>query len=467
MANSGINAPGVRVAELPAAGIAVERSLLTRRRTGLVLVVFFAFLLLHQTDRYLIGVLTTPIMETFEIDEARMGAVQTGTIVVGMVLFPLWGYLFDRFARPTILAVAAALWGGTTWLSAIAPSYPLFVAARASSGIDDATYPGVYSMVSDLYRPTRRGRILGFLQITGPIAFIVATVLGLSLTDSLGWRAAFLVTGALGIVMAAVLFLAVKDVPRGLSEPALGETAYRLRLRFDARTAARLLRRPTLLILVLQAFVHLFPIQALLLWSIRYFQVDRGFDDGQIYTLSGTLVLVGIGGFLVAGWLGDRSFQRSVRGRLLVGTVGVGLAAVSMTGALLAPAEHVIQFMALWSAASFFYGFSNPTVTPTVQDITEPEVRSTAHALMGIAEQAGSVLAPLAVGLLAVASSLGAGLTIVVVAGFGLSTLLLLTASYTIPRDIRAVRAGRAAAGPATTTSATSTPAGQDPAATS
>lgn len=416
---------------------------MTRRGAGLVVGVFFVFLLLHQTDRYLIGALTTPIMETFGIDEAQMGAVQTGAVVVGMVLLPVWGYLFDRFARPKILALAAALWGSTTWLTAVAPTYPLFVAARASSGIDDATYPGVYSMVSDLYPPTRRGRILGFLQIAGPIAFITATVLGLSLADSYGWRAVFLLTGALGLVMAVVFLLWVRDVPRGRSDPTVGAVADQLRLRFDWRTAAGLVRRPTLVVLVLQQFVHLFPIQALLLWSIRYFQVERGFDDGQIILLSSALVLVGVGGFLLAGWLGDRLFQRFVRGRLLLGAVGVGLAAVTMTAAFLTPTEHVGLFMVLWSAASFFYGFSNPTVTPSVQDVTEPEVRSTAHALISLAEQAGSVLAPVTVGVLALVSSLGTGLTAVVATGFSLSAFLLLTASLLIPFDIRAVRARR------------------------
>ncbi len=38
-----------------------------------VLAVFFAFMLLHQSDRLLIAPLTTPIMETFGINEAQMG----------------------------------------------------------------------------------------------------------------------------------------------------------------------------------------------------------------------------------------------------------------------------------------------------------------------------------------------------------------------------------------------------------
>ena len=101
-----------------------------KRRTSLV-VILFLFMLLHQTDKYLIGPLTTPIMEEFGINEAQMGLVFTGALLVGGIFYPIWGYLFDRYARPKILALAALLWGCTTWLSAIARSFGLDVSRRA------------------------------------------------------------------------------------------------------------------------------------------------------------------------------------------------------------------------------------------------------------------------------------------------------------------------------------------------
>jgi hypothetical protein len=87
----------------------------------------FGFMLLHQADMLLIGPLTTPIMETFHINEAQMGAVVTGALIVGGVFYPVWGYLYDRYSRPKLLALASFLWGSTTWLSALAPTFPIFV----------------------------------------------------------------------------------------------------------------------------------------------------------------------------------------------------------------------------------------------------------------------------------------------------------------------------------------------------
>lgn len=48
-----------------------------------VVAVFFFFMLLHQSDKLLIGSLTTKIMETFQITMTQMGLVSTGALVVG------------------------------------------------------------------------------------------------------------------------------------------------------------------------------------------------------------------------------------------------------------------------------------------------------------------------------------------------------------------------------------------------
>src|SRR5512132_1547774 len=97
--------------------------------------IFFVFMLLHQSDRLLINSLTKQIMETFSISMTQMGAIFTGALIVGAFLYPVWGYLYDRYSRSKLLALAAFIWGSTTWISAIAPTYPLFLVTRASTGV--------------------------------------------------------------------------------------------------------------------------------------------------------------------------------------------------------------------------------------------------------------------------------------------------------------------------------------------
>jgi len=170
-----------------------------------VLVTFFAFMLLHQCDKLLIGPLTSQIMATFNINEAQMGAVVTGALIVGAIMYPIWGYLYDRYARSKLLAVASFIWGSTTWISAIAPTYGAFVATRATTGIDDSSYPGLYSLIADYFEPRIRGRVYGLLQIAQPFGYMLGMLLGLFLGSSLGWRSIYYLTGGLGMLLAGII----------------------------------------------------------------------------------------------------------------------------------------------------------------------------------------------------------------------------------------------------------------------
>jgi MFS family permease len=156
-----------------------------------VFAVFFVFMLLHQSDRLLIAPLTSQIMETFDIDEAQMGAVVTGALLVSAFLYPIWGYLYDRFSRAKLLALASAIWGSTTWLSAIAPTYPSFIATRATTGVDDSSYPGLYSLLSDYFGPSMRGKVYGLLQLSQPLGYMLGLLVATFIAVDLGWRGCF------------------------------------------------------------------------------------------------------------------------------------------------------------------------------------------------------------------------------------------------------------------------------------
>ena len=100
-------------------------------------------MLLHQTDKLMIGSLQVPISETFGINNQQWGLVNSGALIVATILYPIWGYLYDRYARAKLLALASFIWGATTWLNAIVRTFGGFLVTRASTGIDDSSYPGL------------------------------------------------------------------------------------------------------------------------------------------------------------------------------------------------------------------------------------------------------------------------------------------------------------------------------------
>ncbi len=412
----------------------------TSRHRWFVVAVFFAFMLLHQADKLLIGPLTTPIMETFRINEAQMGAVVTGALLVDALLYPVWGYLYDRYARNKLLALAAFIWGTTTWLSAIAPTYGAFVATRASTGIDDSSYPGLYSLVADYFGPEMRGRIYGILQLAQPIGYMLGMLLGLLLSGVLGWRGIYLLTGAIGIVLAVVIYFAVRDAPRGQSEPELRDLEQMRIYRFNLQAALQLFSKRSLILLFVQGFFGVFPWNVITYWFFRYLETERGYESEAVFTTMAVAVVVLSVGYFVGGALGDLFFKRTPRGRVLVAMTGVFAGAILLVLTLSVPPENRTLFLILLSTDALFIPFASTNVLSTVYDVTLPEVRSTAVAIQYFIESAGAALAPWLAGLIAVRYSLGDAILWICISAWLLCGLFLIGVAYLAPADIAALR---------------------------
>jgi predicted MFS family arabinose efflux permease len=411
-----------------------------RRYRWYVVFVFFLFMLLHQSDRLLIAPLTTPIMDSFGINEAEMGAVVTGALLVSAVLHPIWGYLYDRFSRAKLLAAASAIWGSTTWLSAVAPSYSSFLAARATTGIDDSAYPGLYSLLSDYFGPNLRGKIYGLLQLTQPIGYMIGLIVATYLAASTGWRAVFYITGSLGLIMALIIFFTVREPQRGKSEPELQGLEDVGVYRFNLRLVRDLLRKRTILLLFAQGFVGVFPWNVITFWFFRYLETERGFDQNAILVALVPTILVLALGYFVGGVLGDYFFKRTRRGRLLVSMVSVLLGAVLLLITMNIPLANQGLFSLMLVVTALFIPFAAPNVVSTVHDISLPEVRSTALALQLLIENGGASLAPFVAGLIAVRASLHSAILSLCVGAWILGAIILAVAAYHVPADIEVLR---------------------------
>ena len=405
-----------------------------------VVFVFFMFMLLHQCDKLLIGPLTTPIMETFGINEEQMGRVFTGALVVGAIAYPLWGYLYDRFARAKLLALASLIWGSTTWLSAIAPTYPAFLASRASTGIDDSSYPGLYSLVSDYFGPRMRGKIYGLLETAQPLGYIIGMVLALMLSPAIGWRSVFYITGSLGVVLAIVIFFGVREAPRGKSEPELEGLERITTYRFNWKTAVGLFRKRSLLLLFAQGFAGVFPWNVITYWFFRYLETERNYEQGAVLMTMVPAVLVLALGYFVGGAVGDFFFKRSPRGRVLVAMAAVLLGAVLLTVTMNVPLENQTLFLVMLMATALFIPFAAPNVVSTVYDVTLPEVRSTALSVQYFIESAGAALAPWLAGMIAVRSSLHNAILLICVSTWVVCSIFFAFVAYLVPRDIETLR---------------------------
>jgi MFS family permease len=414
-----------------------------------VVIVFFLFIFLHQTDKLLIGSLQIPISETFRLNDLQWGLINSGALIVGTVLYPLWGYLYDRFARAKLLALASFIWGATTWLSSVVRTFPQFLGTRASTGIDDSSYPGLYSLVADYFGPKVRSKVYGILQIPQPLGYLAGMVLALMVAPMLdgkvfgleGWRGIFVITGALGIVMAAVIFFGVKDMPRGKAEPEFEGLEEVGQFRFSWKEAREIFKKKTMWFVFLQGFAGVFPWNVITYFFVGYLLTERGYDNNSVLFVMGPVILILSLGYFVGGFLGDLLFKYTKKGRILVSSAGVILGAIFLFFALLTPVEDRTTFFILMSLTAIFMPFSSPNVLSTIFDITPPEVRSTAQAVEYFIENSGAALAPIIAGAVALATTKQNAILTICISTWVLCFFLYLGALFFIDGDIKTLRA--------------------------
>jgi MFS family permease len=417
----------------------------TSRHRWVAVAVFFLFMLFHQTDQNVIGPLTSTIMGEFDVTKTQWGALRTGALLVGAVFYPLWGYLYDRYARARLLALASFLWGLTTMLNTVARSFPAFWATRAATGIDDSSYPGLYSIIADYFGPRLRGKIYGVLQLTTPVGYLLGMVLALTLGEEgqLGWRSVFYITGGLGVLCAMLIFFGVREPVRGQSEPELEGLAEIGSHKFDLATAKSLFRKPSLVLLFVQGFFGVFPWNVIGAWIFVYLEESRVYNNDDILSLMGVVIVILSAGYFIGGAAGDALFRHTPRGRLLVSSTAVLLGAVFLFRALNVPVENRTLFFVMLSLTAFFMPIAGPNVVSSVYDITLPEVRSTALAVQMFSESIGAATAPFIAGVIADAylGDLKPAFLWICTTTWMLCAIFYAVSAYLVPRDIAVLRA--------------------------
>lgn len=410
--------------------------------------VFFFFMLLHQTDKLMIGSLQVPVSDTFGIGNKEWGFINTGALIVSTILYPIWGYLYDRYARAKLLALASLIWGATTWLSSVVRTYPAFLATRASTGVDDSSYPGLYTLIADYFGPTLRGKVYGFLQLAQPIGYLLGMILALMVAPLIGgWRSVFYITGSLGLVIAVIIFFGVKEMPRGKAEPEFeGMDEQEMEhFHFSWQEAREIFKKRTMWFVYLQGFVGNFPWNVITFFFFGYLMTERGYDNNSVLFTMAPVILILAAGYFIGGSLGDALFKRTNKGRILVSSLGVIMGAIFLYLAMTTPVEARTQFFIFMCLTAVFMPLSSPNVIATVYDVTVPEVRSTAQAVEYFIENTGAAFAPAITGILAETVGLSTAITAMCITAWILCFFFYLGALFFVDGDIMHLRSQMAA----------------------
>ena len=180
--------------------------------------------MVHHLDRQVVSLLLEPIGAEFELTDSQLGLL-AGTVyaiafaVAGMPL----GLLVDRVHRVRLLSALIAVWSGLTALCAMATSFSMLVLMRIGIGAaESGGTPTNLSLLSDYFERRRRSTAVGIYMMGPQLGTIVGFAVAGVIAANYGWRAAFLAAGIPGLILAALVFLSLREPQRGASDAVHG-----------------------------------------------------------------------------------------------------------------------------------------------------------------------------------------------------------------------------------------------------
>lgn len=165
----------------------------------------FCVITINYVDRQVIGVLK-PIIEKdmgwSEVDYGNIVTAFQASYGVGMLVVGRW---LDKVGTRKGVAIAIGLWSVAAAFHSVARSVLAFILARAALGIaESAAYPGTVKSVAEWFPRKERALGVGILNAGANVGVLLTPIVGIMVAGIWGWRAAFLVTGLLGLVVLAV-----------------------------------------------------------------------------------------------------------------------------------------------------------------------------------------------------------------------------------------------------------------------
>ena len=168
-------------------------------------------------DRQIIGILSPFIKNEMGLTDAQLGWLKglAFALLYSIVGIPI-AWLADRYSRKKIITVSLSAWSGFTALTGMAGSFMQMFLARIGVGIGEAGgSPPSHSIISDLYPKEKRASALGIYSLGIPIGIGFSYLLAGALVEKFGWRGTLYILGVVGILLAVILAIIVKEPKRG------------------------------------------------------------------------------------------------------------------------------------------------------------------------------------------------------------------------------------------------------------
>ena len=341
------------------------------------------------------SVMTNDLMRVYHIDAAMLGNLAAFYYYAYTPMQLPVGVLMDRYGPRRLLVFACLLCSIGTYLFAESGHLGLAEIGRFMVGFGSAfAFVGVLKLATIWLPPQRFAMIVGMATALGMVGACVGEVALAQLVKLQGWNKTIISSAAMGIVLALIISLVLRDDPQAMAGGGhYSRTSASFKQLFNG--LFQLLKNPQMWLVGLIGCLFYLPTSAFAeLWGIPYLE--------RVYGLSSTaaagavsMIFLGwaFGGPLV-GFISDRLQRRCLP--MIVGSV---LGAVVLVAVLYLPHLSAFGIGALLFCLGVFSSVENITFA-VGREISPTNLAGTAIALTNMLVMMGGVVFQPVIGIL-------------------------------------------------------------------
>lgn len=396
-----------------------------------VLILLWIAFFLNQADRQVFNVVLPLIKYDLQLSDIQVGSIATAFNLVYALLVPMAGYIGDIFSKKWVITISILFWSIATMFTGLSSGMMMLIAMRSiATGGGEAFFgPANYTLLATYHKKTR-AFAMSVHQTSYYIGIILSGYVAGYIGEHYGWRNAFYVFGAIGVIHGIVLIFRLKD-----KEEEHSDIKKEVKVKF--REAIKVLfKTPTAVILTISFSGLIFVLTGYLTWTPTYlyerFSMSlslAGFNS-MFYTH-----LFAFFGIILAGKYSDKFAGKDPAVRLLMQGTGL-LAAVPFIVMMGNSTGLAMVYLGL-AGFGFCRAFFDANTWAVLYDVIPQKYQSSASGVMLMIGFGVGSLAPIVLGYLKPLIGLSLGISLLSIIWVVCGMLLFLAYKFTFTKDYK------------------------------
>lgn len=373
------------------------------RFAWLIVFLLFAGSVLNYMDRSLVSVIMPQVRRDLALTNADFGLAVNAFLVMYAAFYILGGRIADRLGYRGAFALTVAFWSIACMAHALVQGLRSLALCRAILGMGEGGfYPAAMRGAAQWFPPESRAKAVGIILSALCVGSLLTPPLVAWITIHYGWRASFLVIGALGLLLLPPWLLLHRHIHRvcGAGDPTLSEKRERetgASAEDELSLSEVLKTRKYWCVLAARAsadaawYFYLF-------WIPGYFQDVRRFDLATVGRFLWIPFFCAGVGALTGAWASSALIRRGLgldRSRKTILFASLSLCVVGAS-ACFAPTAYLA--LALVSLALFGHQSYGSNIHTVITEITPPRHVAVLYGITGAAGTLLGAAAQLAIG---------------------------------------------------------------------